>query len=336
MRITLKEIAELAGVSPSTVSRVINNSKPVNEDIRNRIIKIMKEKNYPFFADEDAPLQKSQPLIGVIGPQYSNTVLEDLIVGVNKVSKLYGFDTVIGLTDNTTENELHYVNLFSKVLGVQGIIFMGNQWNDNYNEIVKGNLTPVVLVGQISSYSSIPSVHVDNITASYEAVTYLINGGHKHIAMIRGLAGETVREHRYIGYQKAIQDSELTIKEEWVVESELTLDGGAKAMAELLNQDQIPTAIFCSTDSLAIGAMNYLVDHGYRVPEDFSVFGFDGIELSSLVRPNLSTIRYSAVEIGMTATRNLIKLCKDEQEYIPPHINVLHHLVIRDSTKTLE
>lgn len=335
MRITLKEIAELAGVSPSTVSRVINNSKPVNEDIRNRILRIMQERNYPFFADQNASLQKSQPLIGVIGPQYSNTVLEDLIVGVNKVSKLYGYDTVIGLTDNTTENELHYVNLFSNVLGVQGIIFMGNQWNDYYIEKAKQNLTPVVLVGQISSYESIPSVHVDNITASYEAVTYLINCGHEKIAMIRGLAGETVREHRYIGYQKALHDSGLSLKKEWIVESELTLEGGGRAMAELLAQENLPTAVFCSTDSLAIGAMNYLADNGYQVPEDISVFGFDGIELSSLVRPNLSTIRYSAVEIGMTATRNLIKLCKNEQEYIPPHINVLHHLVIRDSTKTL-
>lgn len=336
MRITLKEIAELAGVSPSTVSRVINKSKPVNEDIRNRILKIMKEKNYPFFPDQDVSPRKRQPLIGVIGPQYSNTVLEDLIVGVKKVSKLYGFDTVIGLTDNTTENELHYVNLFSNVLGVQGIIFMGNQWNDEYVEKVKENLTSVVLVGQISSYDSIPSVHVDNITASYEAVTYLLNCGHKNIAMIRGLAGETVREHRYLGYKKALHDSGLSIKDEWIVESELTLDGGAKAMAELLSHENRPTAVFCSTDSIAIGAMNYLVDNGYQVPDDISIFGFDGIELSSLIRPNLSTIRYSAVEIGMTATRNLIKLCRGEEEYIAPHINVLHHLVIRDSTKSID
>ncbi|WP_442597153.1 LacI family DNA-binding transcriptional regulator [Neobacillus sp. D3-1R] len=335
MKITLKEIATRAGVSTSTVSRVINNSKPVNEDIRKRVLNVLKETNYLPFVAQHLTLQQSQQLIGVICPQYSNTVLDDLIVGINKVCKLYGFDTVMGLTDGTTENELHYIDLFSNKLSVQGMIFMGQEWDEEHIEIIKKNLTPVVLVGQISSIPSIPSVHVDNITASYEAVTYLIQNGHRQIAMIRGTHGQTIREDRFQGYLKAMNDAGITVEENWVVESDLTLEGGSQAMAELLANDVQPSAVFCSTDSIAIGATNYLMDHGYQIPEDISVFGFDGIGLSKLVRPTLSTIEYSAVEIGMTATRNLIKLCKNELEYIAPHINVLHHLVIRESTKSI-
>ncbi|WP_246942933.1 LacI family DNA-binding transcriptional regulator [Bacillus pinisoli] len=332
MKITLKEIAKMADVSTSTVSRVINNSKHVNEDLRKRVLNVLKETNYLPYVAQTLSNTHDQLLIGVICPQFSNTVLDDLIQGINKVCKLYGYDTVIGLTDGTNESEQHYIDLFSNKLCVQGMIFMGNQWEQEHIDIINKNLTPVVLIGQVSTHPSVPSVHVDNITASYEAVTYLLQSGHRNIAMIRGTTGQSVREDRYKGYEKALLDAGLNIQEEWVLDSELSIEGGKKAMAAILEQQSMPTAVFCSTDNIAIGAMTYLQDQGYRVPEDISVFGFDSIELSRLVRPRLSTIQYSAVEIGMTATRNLIKLCKGEQEDVVSHLNVIHDLVIREST----
>lgn len=335
LKITLKEIANLAGVSPSTVSRVINNSKPVNEEIRKRVLDVMKEMNYLPYMAQNLSLQQERPLIGVICPQYSNTVLDDLIVGINRVCKLYGYDTVIGLSDGTVENEKHYIDLFSNNISIQGMIFMGNQWEEDHLEIIKKNLTPVVLVGQVSSFPSIPSVHVDNFTASYEAITYLVQHGHRKIAMIRGTTGKTVREDRFLGYQKALSDAGIPFEEKWIVDSDLTVEDGNKAMEKLLRQkDEVPTAVFCATDSIAIGAITYLTDNGFRVPEDISVFGFDSIELSKLIRPRLSTIEYSAIEIGMTATRNLIKLCNGDKDFILPHINVVHNVVIRESTKS--
>ncbi|MCM3765124.1 LacI family DNA-binding transcriptional regulator [Neobacillus niacini] len=334
MKITLKEIAKMAGVSTSTVSRVLNNSKPVNEEIRKRVLDVLKETNYLPFVAQNLVLQQERLLIGVICPQHSNTVLDDLILGINRVCKIYGYDTVIGLTDSTRENEMHYIDLFSNVLSVQGIIFMGNQWDEQYTEITRKNIIPVVLAGQISSIPSIPSVHVDNLTASYEAVTYLILNGHRQIAMIRGTNGKSIREDRFTGYKNALADAGIPFDERLVADSDFSIEGGGKAMASLLEQNTLPTAVFCSTDSMAIGAINYLSDNGYRVPEDISVFGFDGLEITKLVRPSLSTVEYSAVEIGMTATRNLIKLCKGE-EHIAPHINVIHHLVPRESTQSL-
>lgn len=335
MKITLKEIAKRAGVSTSTVSRVMNNSKPVNEEIRKRVLDVLKETNYLPFVAQNVVLQQERPLIGVICPQYSNTVLDDLMVGINQVCKIYGYDTVLGLTDRTKENELHYIDLFSNILSLQGIIFMGNQWDEEYSEITRKNLIPVVLAGQISSIPSIPSVHIDNITASYEAVTYLILQGHRKIAMLRANTGETIKGDRFKGYQNALEDAGIPFNENLVAESDLTIEGGSKAMAAILEQGTLPTAVFCSSDSMAIGAINYMSDRGYNVPEDISVFGFDGLEITKLVRPRLSTVEYSAVEIGMTATRNLIKLCKGEQEQIAHHINVIHHLVPRESTQSL-
>lgn len=335
MKITLKQIAKLAGVSPSTVSRVINNSKPVNEDIRKRVVNVLKETNYLPFVAQNLSIQQDRLLLGVICPQYSNTVLDDLIVGIKRVCKLYGYDTVIGLSDGTTENELHYIDLFSNNLSVQGLIFMGNEWEERHLELIQKNLIPVVLVGQISAFPSIPSVHVDNLTASYEAVTYLIKSGHRKIGIIRGIIREAIWEDRFHGYQKALADCGISFNEKWVAKSGLSVEDGSQAMAAILENGSLPTAVFCSTDSMAIGAITYLTDHGYRVPEDISVFGFDGIAVSKLIRPTLSTVEYSAIEIGMTATRNVIKLCKGEQDQIAHHINVMHHLVTRESTRSI-
>lgn len=333
MKITLKDIAEKAGVSTSTVSRVINNSKPVKDDLKRRVLNVLKENNYPPFISQSS--QQDHILIGVICPQNSNTVLDEYLVGINRVCKLYGYDTVIGLSDGSKQDESRYLNLFSNQLSVQGIIFMGNPWSDHYSGNLEKNLTPVVLVGQTSYYPSVPSVHVDNITASYEAVTYLLQLGHQKIGMIKGINKEPIWEERLLGYQRALSDSGIPIDPRWVVESDVSLRGGGRAIANLLEKEDHPTAVFCSTDSMAIGAINYLNDHNYRVPEDISIFGFDGIELSKLIRPSLSTIEYSAIEIGMTATRHLIKLCKGEEDYNPPHVNVMHHIVPRESTKIM-
>ncbi len=335
MKITLKEIADQAGVSTSTVSRVINNSKPVKEELRKKVLSVLKENNYLPFVNQSTPKPPDRPLIGVICPQNTNTVLDDYVVGINRVSRLYGYDTVIGFTDGSKENEMHYMNLFIDQFSTQGLIFMGNPWEVDYHEFVTERLHPVILVGQTSLHPSIPSVHVDNFTASYEAVTYLINNGHKKIGMIKGSNGEPIWEDRFKGYKKALEDAGLSFQEKWVVESGVSLEEGSRSMSKIVKQETFPTAVFCSTDSMAIGAMNYLLDHGFKVPEDISVFGFDGIELSKLIRPRLSTIEYSAVEIGMTATRHLMKLCKNDDDSIPQHLNVMHHLALRESTCSL-
>lgn len=329
LKITIKDIAKMAGVSIATVSRVINNSKPVNEEIRQRVLDVIKETNYRANTLSSDFEKNESRLIGVITPQSSNTVLNDFLEGINNVSKLYGYDIIIGSTDGRAKNELHYLDLFSK-LSVHGILFIGSAFEEKHVKIIDQSKIPCVLIGQISSISSVPSVHIDNVTASYEAVTYLIQNGHSEIAIIHG-PGPEIGEYRLQGYQQALGDADIAIRKDWIVESGLSVEDGMKAMRKIADTDSMPTAVFCATDWMAIGAMNYLMDNGLRIPEDVSIFGFDGSFMSALVRPALSTVGYSATEIAMTATRNLIKLIKEE-EVTPHHSNVTHHLIIRDST----
>lgn len=328
MKITINDIAEMAGVSISTVSRVLNNSKPVKEEVRKRVIEAIKQTNYRHSALAGGVNKSESCLIGVIIPLYIHTVLDEFIIGINNVANLYGYDVMITQTDGTIESELHHLQLFRK-LQAHGIIFAGTPVHKKHVDMIEG--TPCIAIGQISSLPSIPSVHVDNITAAYEAVTSLILKGHRNIAMIRGTGISSVGEERFKGYQQALQDAGIAMRKDWVVETDFSIEEGMRAMGSIAATGSLPTAVFCSTDLMALGAMNYLLDNGLRIPEDVSVFGFDGTRMSTIARPRLSTVEYSATEIGMTAARNLFKMIKGATD-IPHHTNVTHYVAVRDST----
>lgn len=232
LKVKIKDIAQMANVSISTVSRVINNSKPVNEDVRKRVLEAIKQTNYrPNVIGLETDKANTQ-LIGVIIPQNSNTVLDDFNVGIRDLADLYGYDIMVGLTDGSAESEQHYLKMFQRI-GTEGNIFVGSIPNHEHLEIIRSSNTPCVLVGQQSQVDMIPSVHLDNITASYEAVTYLIQKGHRKIAMIRGSGDNAVGGDRYKGYLQALMDAGITLRKEWVVESAMAVEDGATPCAEL-------------------------------------------------------------------------------------------------------
>lgn len=330
LKVKIKDIAKMANVSISTVSRVVNNSKPVNEEVRKRVLEAIKQTNYRSNVIGVDAGKSNAPLIGVIIPQNSNSILDDFNIGIRDLAELYGYDVLVGLTDGSAESELHYLNLFQHI-GTEGYIYVGSVPSKEHLEMIQKSASPCVLVGQQSQIESIPSVHLDNVTASYEAVTYLIQKGHRRIAMIRASGDTSVGGDRYRGYQQALLDAGITLREEWVVESGLAVEDGMSAMRRIMDSGELPTAVFCSTDWMAVGAINFLTDKGLRVPNDVAVFGFDNSFIASIVRPQLSSVEYSGTEIGMTATRTLIKLIKGDT-VVPQHTNVAHYLTIREST----
>ncbi len=327
MKTTIRDIARLAGVSMATVSRVINHTKPVNDDIRRRVLEAMRQTGYRLeMLGEGA----ERSLIGFIAPAFTQTVVSELVTGIGSVLPLHGYELLIGLTDGSVESELHYLDRF-RGIGAHGILFVGSQFGPPHQERLADSGIACVLAGQVSDVPGVPSVHVDNLMASYEAVTWLIQHGHSDIAMIRVGGGMGVGDERYRGFIQAMEAAGLPVRPEWIAESHHSTEDGAAAMRRILEHGR-PTAVFCATDWMAIGAMNELLDRGLAVPGDVSVFGFDGSYMSTIVRPKLSTVDYSATEMGMTAARTLIRLIKGGS-VDPLHANVTHYLAIRGSAK---
>ncbi|MFD1772848.1 LacI family DNA-binding transcriptional regulator [Paenibacillus rhizophilus] len=334
MKITIKDVARMANVSISTVSRVINNSQTVNSEIRKRVLDVLEATQFRPNAIARTLVKNNTSLIGVLLPEIKNNVLDDMVEGINQVAHLYGFDVMIALSGGNPDSEMHYYNLFRE-MQASGIIISASGIRDSLFELIEAAGIPCILVGRDSREQSIPSVHVDNTSAAFEAVTYLIQQGHRDIAMLRGAAGDiSAGNQRFLGYEQALKAAQLPLRPELVLESGLSVEDGTTSMRKLYLSGPLPSAVFCATDRMAIGAMNFLTENGVKVPEQVSFFGFDDIDMAAIIRPKLSTVRYSASELGMVAARNLIKLIKGE-ELAAVHWSISHQLEIRDSIARL-
>jgi LacI family transcriptional regulator len=333
--VTIKDVARIAGVSIATVSRVINNTKPVNEETRQRVMAAMEENYFRPNAMARGLVKKESALIGIVIPEFKNTVFDDLIDGISNTAKFYKYDILLCLTQGELRNEIHYLNLLREKQ-VDGIILSSSSLKPEHITIIERPIIPCILVGQTSAVPFIPSVHVDNFSASYEAVITLINKGHRKIGMIRGPLGDNAAgEDRLRGYMAAIADAGIQLQPNWIIPGGFSVQEGFEAMSLMLGTGELPTALFVAADRTAIGAMNCLQEHGYRIPEDVSIMGFDDIDMSSVVRPKLSTVQYSSYEIGVTATRGIMKLIRGEGTNTQ-HTVVPHRVIIRDSIKTVE
>jgi LacI family transcriptional regulator len=323
MSVTIKDVARQAGVSISTVSRVINNSKPVSNDIRQRVLQIIEETGYtPNPVARSLVMKKSQ-LIGVIVPDISNFFIGEILNGIEEVGKMYTYDILLCNTYGDLEQELRYLKLL-KGKQVEGIVLMTWDLQDKIIDYLTDFEVPVVLINRNTSRLDIPSVSIDNFQASYDMTTYLIQNGHKEIALIRNSQDSNAFcMDQYNGYKRALEENGIEINERLVQFGNFKLEKAYEIVREWIHADILPTAIFATSDMMAIGAMNCLLDHGFQVPNDVSVTGFHDTKLASFYRPTLSTIRQPLYDMGAVAIRMIIKKINkmeiNEKAVILPH-----------------
>lgn len=329
MSITIKDIAKQAGVSISTVSRVINGSKPVSSEIRQKVMKIIEDTGYmPNPIARSLVMKKSQ-LIGVVVPDISNTFINEILSGVEEIGRMYNYDTLLCSTYGNQEQELRYLNLL-KAKQVEGIVFMTWDLDDRLIKYISQLDIPIVLINRNTDKLEIPSVSIDNYSAAYEMTKFLIDNGHRDIALMRRQGTDAFTMKIYEGYKKALEDNEIKVDENIIYEGEYNVEKGYELTKELIKRDKLPTAIFASNDVMAIGAINALTDNGYKVPQDISVVGFNDIQLSSIYRPKLTTIHQPIYDIGAVAIRMIIKKINNE-ELDSKIVKLPHDLIERES-----
>ncbi len=334
MSVTIKDVAKKANVSISTVSRVINDSKPVSNEIKQRVLKVIEETGYtPNPVARSLVMKKSQ-LIGVIVPDISNLFIGEMLNGVEEIGKMYGYDILLCNSYGNLNQEMRYLNLL-KSKQVEGIIFMTWSLKDEHREFIQGNKVPVVLINRNTSEFKIPSICIDHYSASYDMTKYLIENGHRKIALIRsGTENDVFGIDQFEGYSKALKENNIEIDQRLIKDGDLKLDLAYECVKEMLDQDVLPTAVFATTDLMAIGAINCLVDNNYKVPDDVSVVGFNDIKLASIYRPKLTTIKQPIYDYGAVAIRLIIKKIKGEE--ISEDIFILpHELIERDSCRSI-
>lgn len=292
-------------------------------------MRIVEETGFQPNAIARSLVNKETKIIGVMVPDISNNFFSNLIYGIDSIISEWNYSMFLAISDEEIEKELKYLRLF-KEKQLDGMILASIHFLEENSQVLKENQIPVVVSGHDLSGYDIPTVNVNNVQASYDAVSYLIEQGHRKIACIPGpLWDPPCGLDRLGGYRKAMRSHGLSIPDGYVAEGDFTAKSGYEAMKRICQAQELPTAVFVATDLMAIGVLNYLHDHGIRVPEEISVMGFDNLEIASLARPMLTTIHNDPYMYGRAAGEQLLKLLRNEQ--VERRSIVPHELVVRQS-----
>lgn len=338
MKVTIRTIAEQAGVSVPTVSRVLNSPELVKLETRQRVFAVMEQHNY--FPDARARGLRSNEarMIGVLTPRIRDFFFGELYQGI------YDAATVAGLQVLTFDADLDEQRLLQgfttlKRQQCDGIIFTSVLVDDVYEQHIKRLGIPVVLALTEGKKSDFPAFKVDDVNAAFDAVAYLAARGHRKIGMISGPPDDAIAGMaRLQGFERGLAQYQLPYHPDQVAYGNYRYQHGHDAMEQLLSKrkDTGITAVFCASDEMALGAMRCNHDYGLRVPDDMSVIGFDNITVSDMVTPKLTTIAQPFEQIGREAVHSLLttfrrrgKPLSTETHYFP------HRIIARESVCTV-
>lgn len=329
---TIYDVAEKAGVSIATVSKVINNTGRISEKTRKKVLSIMDELNYYPSVVASALTGKRTQTIGLLLPNLANPFYAELAREMEDRADEQGYSLVICSTDYKAEKEQKYVSLLIRKR-VDGFIITSGFNNVDLVQELLDQKIPVTLIAYNIARKSLNTISVDDYAGGYQATAHLAELGHKRIAVIAEQVQSSTDRIR--GYKAALNDFGLVYDDNLFSEAQATVENGKKAAEKLLNLENPPTAIFAFNDILAIGAIEAVHKRGLSVPEDVSIIGFDNIVLAKHCYPPLTTMAQPLDEIGNQAVDLLVG--EIESKVIrKQRIMLSAELVIRDSTGPLK
>ncbi|HEY4090408.1 MAG TPA: LacI family DNA-binding transcriptional regulator [Luteibacter sp.] len=323
---TVKEIAAIANVSVATVSRALQRPEIVSEETRRRIHEVVKRLGYtPNALARNLRTARTRLIVALV-PDISNPFFSEVIRGIEQVAYETGYSVLLGETQSDLVREQAYADMVA-ARQADGIVTMFHRIP---NIPFEGRL-PVVNACEYVKDSAISSVYIDNVAAATNAVNYLVTLGHREIAFIAGPASSPICVDREQGYHLALERAGLTFNPALTAVGDFSIEAGERAIELFLSQGHPFSAVFCSNDEMAIGAMRALISRGLRVPEDVSIVGFDDIRFSRYTSPSLTTVAQPKNALGREAMTMLIELLNDPE--VPPRKRVLSaELVVRGST----
>ena len=332
---TLEEIAKHAGVSRSTVSRVMNNHPSVDRDTRERVLTVAETLNYhPNIAARSLAAGRSH-ILSLVIPTGVSALFTDpyfplLIQGVSAACNAHNHSLMLWLAQTETDNQPVRQILQGGL--IEGVILASAVMDDPIFEALLTRGLPFVVVGRHPTNTKVSYIDVDNMNGAREMVAYLLRLGYERVAAIAGPQNMIAGADRQQGYLVALRDRWIVPDPQLIVESDFTEEGGHLAMQRLL--PAAPDAVFVASDAMAVGALRALREAGKRVPEDIAVVGFDDMPFAARTNPPLTTVRQPIQRLGSLAAETLIDLIN--QPDAPPRRIVLPtELIMRASCGSL-
>ena len=332
MSVSIKDVAKEAGVSIATVSRVLNDIDVVNEETKKKVLDAIKKLGYrPNIVARSLKTQRTKT-IGILIPDISSQIYPEIVRGAEDVANIYDYNVILCNSDLDVEKEKEYLKVLKEKM-VDGVLYMSSSLDDEIVDLVNELDLKTVLVESKDKEGQLPSVTIDNAKATYDATKYLLDKGAKKVAFI-GIKKDTNNawSNRYVGYENALKDANISINEEHLYFDTLKTKTGHEGVLHILQSKDRPDAIVCASDEIAMGAVNALRENNISVPNDVSVIGFNNIYAASVFYPKLTTISQPVYDMGSIAMRMLIKLI-NQKTIEEGHYVLDHQLIVRDSCK---
>lgn len=338
MSVTIEDIARESNVSKATVSRVINNTKAVSPELRERVYDVIKKNNFKPNSLARGLVTKQTNMIGIVIPDISNPVFGALTKGINSICQQMAYTLLVCESGGIQEKEIELLeNLADK--NIDGVLFAGVDVNSTLIQKMKEKEYPVVLVTQESAEGDgiITTVVHDNVRATYDAVSFLISNGHNKIAFISGPKHDfSSGKKRLNGFNMALEEKGIVVPESYIEYGNFTFESGFNCMKKIYEENsELPTAVMVCSDLMAIGAMRFIKSAKLKVPEDISIMGFDDSELAMYFTPELSTVRISYFAEGEKAAKELFKLMSGHKSTSAKTYYLPHKIIRRNSVRQI-
>lgn len=330
---TIKDVAKLAGVSISTVSRVMNESKPVSPEAKRKVLDAINKLGFKPNELARSLVMKKSNSIGILVKDIGIEYMAQIVRGIEEVGKMYNYDILLSSTYGELENEKKSVDFLYRKQ-VEGIILLSENIDPEIIVKIKEYGMPFILLDRYYKSNDYKTVSVDFKDAMEKMTEYLIGLGHKKIMYIKHKSGFDISEKKLEGYEKVMHAHQL--KPIIVEVKGATSEDGYFALEDNLKQVKKGgvTAVMASNDALAIGAANYCYDHDIRIPDSLSISGYGNSKVSSLYRPRITTVLEPYYDIGAVAMRMLTKVLQKEGA-MDSSIWLPTDVIERESTKAI-
>lgn len=309
---TMKDIARLAQVSTSTVSHVINGSRFVSDEIRDKVMRIVVELNYtPSYIARSLKV-KTTKTIGLLVTATNNPFFYEVMAGVEQYCQKNQYNLIIATTGGDGKRlQQNLQTLIHKQ--VDGVLLMCGDSRFQADMELEVSL-PLVVMDWWFTELNADKILENSEYGGYLATKSMVDAGHQKIGIITGNLRKSVAKNRLQGYKKALSEANIVLNPDWIVESHFDFEGGIVGAQKLLSLSDRPTAIFCCSDTIAIGAYQAIQNQGLRIPQDISIMGYDDIELARYLFPSLSTISQPKAELGKLAVETLLQRIQEPNE----------------------
>jgi DNA-binding LacI/PurR family transcriptional regulator len=329
MPVSIKDIARLAGVSHSTVSRALRHSPLIPVRTAERIQRIAREAGYTASAIGRSLVNRRTLTVGIVVTTIADPFNGEVVAGIEELANEHGYSVLLANSQGNADREMAVVRTFQEQR-VDAVLVASSRLGALYMPLLSQLEIPIVLINNHHPSEFAHSVSIDNVNGAYKAVQHLVKLGHRDIAYIGNSFGLESDIDRHTGYCNALRQARLSPSSRFSLSADGKPEGGMRAARRLLSSARKPTAIFCYNDMTALGVYHEAANRRFKVPDDLSIVGFDDLFFAPLLNPSLTTVHQPRKELGRKAMTLLLALLEGKQAQ--KIIHVKGTLMVRSST----